>query len=188
MLLMAVIKERACVVPLETAEIKQLWNRFQEDLGHCASQSQFIRTQPDGWSCNERENNPPAVRLRVKCYFRLAKVHGKCLVRTTLTAADLQVQTRPEGVSSKGWLWASQQPRCLLPGWCLGGGQLAAPLLPSAALPLRAGPPRGQEAGAAGHPPDRFTTSSPGSELGIWCGGQAPLHREVGERTPGLSE
>lgn len=35
----AVIKECVYVAPLETVEIKQLRNHFQEDLGHCGSQS-----------------------------------------------------------------------------------------------------------------------------------------------------
>lgn len=30
---------RVCVATVETAEMKQLRNRFQEDLGHCVSQS-----------------------------------------------------------------------------------------------------------------------------------------------------
>lgn len=91
--------------------------------------------QHDGWSWIERENNPLDVRLRVKCCFKLAKVDGKCLVRTTVMAADLQVPTRPEGAHSQGWHWASQQLHPHFFRLMFRRGQFAAPLLPRRCSP-----------------------------------------------------
>lgn len=109
--------------------------------------------------------------------FQISKGAWAMPLRTTVMAADLQVPTRPEGVSSKGWLWARQQLRPRVPRGCFE--EALCYVRPCS--PTLSGTARGAEAGAAVHP--HALTKPPGS----WCRIPAPRTERWG-RTPGLQE